>query len=74
MAKRNSYVSRSVYQKLAEENKRLKKDIKTLIVGKDELEKKEVFMMYLEHFSKIDIIENFIYDAIKRSENNDNTK
>lgn len=31
--KKGSYVSRSVYQKLAEENKRLLKDLRTICLG-----------------------------------------
>jgi hypothetical protein len=45
-----SKVSRSTYQKCAEENKRLKKDIEALVMIDDKAETKKVFVRWLEHF------------------------
>lgn len=45
-----SKVSRSTYQKCAEENKRLKKDIEALVMIDSKEETKEVFVRWREHF------------------------
>lgn len=45
-----SKVSRSIYQKCAEENKRLKKDIEALVMIDSKEETKEVFVRWREHF------------------------
>ena len=58
-------VSRSEFQKLAEENKRLRRDIETLVVGKDDLKKKEVFLSYLDYLKKKDVMNKFILEALE---------
>lgn len=45
-----SKVSRSTYQKCAEENKRLKKDIEALVMIDSKEETKKVFVRWREHF------------------------
>lgn len=49
---RGSYVSRSTYQKVVEENKKLKADIRTLVLEEDFSGQWEVWSRWYEHFEK----------------------
>ena len=60
-----SKVRRSVYQKGAEENKRLKKDIKVLVQKETSLEKIECIIKWREEFRKQAEFDNILKDLFR---------
>ena len=59
-----SSVSRSVYQKLAEENKRLKNDIEILILGNDMDIQQKVWDKYYLYFEKRNMYNKMIREIL----------
>ncbi|MCK5341853.1 MAG: hypothetical protein KAR20_00535 [Candidatus Heimdallarchaeota archaeon] len=59
-----SNVSRSVYQKVKEENKRLESDMRSLILG-DQDERKTIFKKWLEKFRYEAVMHETIKAACK---------
>ena len=60
-----SNVSRGVYQKCAEENKKLKKDIETLVMSEGN-EKYECFKKWRRHFIREKQSNELLKEACKR--------
>ena len=59
-----SRVSRSVYQKCKEENKRLKMDLEILIMNEDPKKRKEIFRKWYRHFDQKRQFNNFFKKVI----------
>jgi hypothetical protein len=62
---KKTYVSRSVYQKLAEENKRLLRDLKTITLGKKE-DSVIAWLHWREYFKKKDRFWQEVEELLKR--------
>jgi hypothetical protein len=60
-----SKVSRSTYQKLAEENKRLKADIKALVMRDDEAKTKLVFINWHGYFKRQKFFDQLLKEHAK---------
>lgn len=63
-----SKVSRSTYQKCAEENKRLKKDIETLVMMDNKKMSRKVFNYWYEHFTSKRLLDSEIKQVIINSQ------